>query len=137
MVTFQLVYRAPAPCRPPRMPPRMHFVCYLLYASASWGLLGPSWGLLGPSWASLGSPKVLPKFSQAGTLRFDECLKKVVQIRRTVALRTTLGANSLGKVEGQVTVCRPAWQIFAAASQLSPPPKRPQLLSCYWKCSDR
>ena len=97
---------------------------------ASWGLLELSWGSLGSStvlpkysqagtlklgrfllelsWGSLGSSKVFPKVSQAGTLRFDEFLKKEVQIRRTVALRTTLGANSLGKVEGKVTVYRPA-----------------------------
>ncbi len=57
----------------------------------SWGLLVLSWGLLELSWGSLRSSKVLPKYSQAGTLRFDEFLKKEVQIRRTVALGIDLG----------------------------------------------
>ncbi len=78
------------------------------FLDLSWGLLGLPWGLLELSWGSLGSSKVLPKVSQAGTLGFDEFLKKEVQIRRTVALGSTLGVNSLGKVEGKVTVYRPA-----------------------------
>ena len=59
--------------------------------SSSVGLLELSWGLLELSWGPLRSSKVLPKHSQAGTLRFDEFLKKEVQIRRTVALRIDLG----------------------------------------------
>ena len=49
----------------------------------------------------------------------DEFLKKEVQIRRTVALGRTLGVNSLGKVEGKVTVYRPASRFFDAGQ--SPP----------------
>ncbi len=71
------------------------FVYRFRLSVGSWGssvgLLELSWGLLGLSWASLGSSKVLPKYSQAGTLRFDEFLKKEVQIRRTVALGIDLG----------------------------------------------